>query len=153
MVFVKKGSINTILWIYTLVSTKYKINTQYWVIYNMCGFVNDLYTSHWWCERIYFLTYWISNVVSPSVCTTCIKICSNNWADRKFIFFWVRRISKVVQKISKPFWFWLGEQKTQVETHLSLCNQISVSKQLSKVNNNNNNNNNNNKNIIFMINT
>lgn len=150
MVFVKKGSINTTFWNYTLVSTKYKINAQYWVIYNMCGFVNDLYTSRWCCERIYFLTYWISNVVSPSVCTTCIKISSNNWADRKFIFFWVRRISKVVQKISKPFWLWLGERKTQVETHLPLCNKISVSKQLSKVQQFVTPNK---KNIIFMINT
>ena len=97
MTFVKNGSINTIFWNYILVSRKYKINTRHWVIYNICWLINDLCMSCWWCKRSYFSTSWISNdlFVQPALkSTTTIEQRGNS------PFFWLRRTSNFVQKIS-----------------------------------------------------
>ena len=113
MTFVKNGNINTIFWYSVLVSTKYKINTRHWVIYNMCGFINDLRITCWWCKRSYFSTTWISNVVFPPICTTSIKISSNNWTERKFIIYLAK---KDIKFCAKDFEFFLTLTRWAVST-------------------------------------
>ena len=60
-----------------MVSTKYKINTRLWVMYNICGFISNLCIACWWCKRSYFWTSWISNVVFPPILTRalCMEYC------------------------------------------------------------------------------
>ena len=48
-------------------------------------------------------------------------------------FILLKSKSKFIQKFSNSLLFWLGEQYIQVKKHFSLCEQISVTKQLSKV--------------------
>ena len=98
--FVKNGSINTIFWNYTLVSTKYKINTRH--IYNVWVCQWFVYSLLMMWEK-FFLDLLISNVVFPPIYTTRIKISSDNWTERKFIIYLARRISAFAQKISNSF--------------------------------------------------
>ena len=48
-------------------------------------------------------------------------------------FILLRSTSKSVQKLSNSSLFWLGERYIQVKNHFSLCERISVTKHLSKV--------------------
>ena len=48
-------------------------------------------------------------------------------------FILLRSKSKFTQKFSNSSLFWLGERYIQVKIHFSLCERISVTKQLSKV--------------------
>ena len=115
MTFAKNGSINTIFFNYIFVSTKYKINTRYWDIYNMCGFIIDLCISCWWCKR------WISQpaelVMSSfyqfvqralkSAVTTEQR--GNSW------FIWLKRISNFAQRILNSSWLWLMSGKHRLK--------------------------------------
>ena len=102
MAFVKNASISTIFWGNVLVITKYKINTRHWVIHNVWYF-NHLCICCWWCERIYFCTCWIRNVVFPLIFSTSIKISSNNWTERKFIIHLAKKNIKIWAKDFKLF--------------------------------------------------
>ena len=109
----KKEAVTPYIWNYLLVSTKFKINTRHWVIYNMFGFVNDFCISCWWCKRSYFSTWWISNVVLQPICTRSIKISSNNWTKRKFIIYLVKKNIKIC---TKDFEFFLTLTESVVST-------------------------------------
>ena len=94
----KNESINTIFWNHILASIKYKINTRQWVIYNICGFINNFCISCWWYKKRYFATSWISNVAFPSICTRKIKFSSNNWRERKLIIYLAKKNIKFCAK-------------------------------------------------------
>ena len=75
------------------------------VIYNMCGFINYLCKSCWWCKRSYFSTSWINNVIFPPICTMSTKISCNNWTERKFIIYLAK---KNIKFSAKDFEFFLA---------------------------------------------
>ena len=67
------------------------------------GLFNHLCIHCWWCERIYFCTCWIRNVVFPLIFSTSIKISSNNWTERKFIIHLAKKNIKIWAKDFKLF--------------------------------------------------
>ena len=131
MAFFKNRDINSMFRNYICISTKYKIDT--WVIYNMSRFINNLWISSWWCKRVsswptelvisFFHQFELRALKSP-VIVEQIGISS---------FILLRSKSKFAQKFSNSSLFWLEEWDIQVKKHFSLCERISVTKQLSKV--------------------
>ena len=91
MAFVKNWRINNIFWNYHLVSTKYKINTWQWVIYNLCRFVNDLCIL---CSRpvelvMSSLHQFLQRPLKPPVTTE---------QRRNASFIWLQRISNLCKR-------------------------------------------------------
>ena len=134
MAFFKYRDINSVFRNYICISTKYKIDAWHRVIYNMSRLISNLWISSWWCVRqsgswpteliiSFFHRFKPRALKSPKIIEQ-IQISS---------FKFLRSKSKFTQKFSNSSLFWLGERYIQVKIHFSLCERISVTKQLSKV--------------------
>ena len=126
--FFKYRDINSVFRNCICISTKYKVDAV------MSRLTNNLWISSWWCVResgswpteliiSFFHRFKPRALKSPKIIEQ-IQISS---------FKLLRSKSKFTQKFSNSSLFWLGEQHIQVKIHFSLCERISVTKQLSKV--------------------
>ena len=93
MAFFKNRDINSVFRNYICISAKYKIDAWYRVIYNMSNFINNLWISSWWCERVKFLTYWVGNIIFPSIWTTSLKIFCDNWTNSNFFIYIAKKVN------------------------------------------------------------
>ena len=116
---------------YICISRKYKIDECHRVTYSMikviCEYSADdvIESSSWPLELVisFFHQFELQAVNSP---VTCEQIGSS-------LFTLLRCKLKFTQKLSDYLWSRLRQQYIQVKKHFSLCEQISVTKKVSKV--------------------
>ena len=116
---------------YICISRKYKIDKCHQVTYSMIRVICEhsaddvIESSSWPLELVisFFHQFELQAVNSP---VTCEQIGSS-------LFTLLRRKLKFTQKLSNYLWSRLRQQYIQVKKHFSLCEQISVTKKVSKV--------------------
>ena len=115
---------------YIGISRKYKIDKCHRVTYSMIRVICEhsaddvIESSSWPLELVisFFHQFELQAVNSP---VTCEQIGSS-------LFTLLRRKLKFTQKLSNYSWSRLRQQYIQVKKHFSLCEQISVTKKVSK---------------------
>ena len=115
---------------YIYIIRKYKIDECHRVTYSMIRVICEhsaddvIESSSWPLELVisFFHQFELQAVNSP---VTCEQIGSS-------LFTLLRRKLKFTQKLSNYSWSRLRQQYIQVKKHFSLCEQISVTKKVSK---------------------
>ena len=89
MAFFKYWKVNTIVWNYIQIITKYNTDARNWFFYSKSSLVDKLFISNWWCESIKCTIICIGNIIMATFWASSIKIYNKNRARRNFIVYMI----------------------------------------------------------------